>query len=328
MGCCLPESRTLHVVLPYFNFCGFKRRRELFVKFVHEHACLPGVSITVVEALGPAPLPRLPVARHLRLKHASRVWLKETLINYAATKLPDNWEYLAWIDADISFLNKKWVKDAFRALADNDIVQLWHSAVNLGPSGDVVKVDKSFCYMLSGSGTSYTKTDRYGFWHPGYAWACTRAAWRKMGGLPDWAILGSGDRHLALALIGRAVESAPGNIHKNYKTLLSAYERFCKGLVVGWVQGTILHHWHGRLEDRKYRERWDILTRGNFDPYLDLAQDKNGLVALSKSGQRFIPELDEYFTGRREDDKNKNASVNNGKSSEGRILEPARRQAS
>lgn len=296
-----PPQETLYVILPYFNFCGFKRRRSLFVNFVKEIQGTKAIRIVVSEALGPSPLPKMDTFCHLTFETDSPIWLKENLINMAIQRLPKDWKYVAWVDADIAFLNQNWVEDTITELKSYDIVQMFQTCVNLGSKNEALKIDKSFGYMHRGSGTPYVTSDRYGFWHPGYAWGCTRKAWLQMGGLIDWAILGSGDRHMSLAWIGRAKDSAPGTIHPNYKALLVEYECMCKGLEVSYVGGTILHHWHGRPEDRKYRERWDILTKNKFDPLTDIGQTDSGLVQLSDSGRRLEKELVEYFIGRRED---------------------------
>ena len=259
--------------------------------------------MVVSEAVGPAPLPAgMPVWRHLKFPTRDRVWLKENLVNVAVAELPRDWKYVAWIDADVTFLNSNWVVDTMKELKKADVVQMWHTAVNFGPNCEALKIDKSFAYMLKGSRTPWTQSDRYGHWHPGYAWACTRGAWGRMGGLVDWAILGSGDRHVAMALAGRALQSAPGNIHQNYKTLLEEYQKSCKGLSVSWVPGTIIHHWHGSFVNRRYRERWEILTRNNFDPVKDLRMTVDGHMALTRSGLRLVSQLDEYFLGRQEDE--------------------------
>ena len=301
MGCFGRQDPPLYVILPYFNFCGFKRRRDLFTAFVRSVQFTKGIQIVVVEATGPAALPSMPVWRHVKVTVDSPVWLKENLVNIGTKELPTDWKYMAWIDADIEFLNRKWVQDTVAELKSYDIVHMFQTCVNLGPIGEALKIDKSFGYMHRGSGTVYTKTDRYGFWHPGYAWACTRKAYDQMHGLVDWAILGSGDRHMALAWIGRAVDSAPGNIHRNYKAMLEEYQIVCRGLEVSYIEGTILHFWHGRFEDRRYKERWEILTRNNFDPLTDTGLTDTGLVQLSVGGQRLAKELRGYFEGRRED---------------------------
>jgi len=295
---CHGASDILYVVLPYFNYCGFKRRQELFIKFVHEIQNVKGVRIVVSELVGPAPLPKLPVWKHIKNRSDSPVWMKEKLVNVGIKNLPEDWKYTAWIDADITFLNPDWVQDTIEALQANDIVQMFRTAVNLGPNNEAIKIDKGFGYMHADSGTPYVKTDKYGYWHPGYAWACTRKAFRTMGSsLLDWAILGSGDRHMAMSWIGRVLDSCPGNIHMNYKIMLMEYQHKCQNFKLSYVPGTILHHWHGRFEDRKYKERWEVLVRHAFDPITDVTMS----LRLTPSGNRMEKDLKAYFEGRRED---------------------------
>ena len=295
------QESPLYVILPYFNFCGFKTRRSLFLDFVFRNKIQSGLKIVVVEASSPAPLPKLPVWKHITVDCKSILWIKESLINIGVKSLPPDWKYVAWVDADIHFLNQNWVSDTKESLEFLDVAQLFHTAVNLGPRGESIKIDKSFGYMHSQSGTPHTVNDKYGFWHPGYAWACTRKAWNTMKGLIDWAILGSADRHMALAWIGKGHLSRPGNIHENYKILISDFENECKGFKLGNVNGTILHEWRGSFEDRKYRERWNILTDNTFDPLVDIGVSSNGLIEYSKKGKRLESDIRKYFVERRED---------------------------
>ena len=103
MSCfrCSEPDAPLYVILPYFNFCGYKRRRKLFIEFLDQIRDLKGIRIVVTEALGPAALPRLDVFEHWAFETDSPVWLKENLINMAIRRLPKGWKYVAWIDAAI-----------------------------------------------------------------------------------------------------------------------------------------------------------------------------------------------------------------------------------
>jgi hypothetical protein len=297
------KKEFLYVILPYFNFCDFKRRRELFIQFVNRMKKVQCIRVVISEVVGENPLPkRLSVFRHFKYTTESQIWLKENLINLAVKRLPDDWSSFAWIDADVSFLNKNWVKETLDALDKYDIVQLFQTVVNLGPQNEAFKIDKSFGYMHVESGTKLMSNDKYGFWHPGYAWACTRYTWKRFDGLIQWAILGSADRHMAYALLGRILESAPGNVHPSYKKLLVEFEKRCTGLSLGYVSGTILHHWHGSMKNRRYRERWDILTTNSYDPTKDVTVDSNGILQLTPRGHRMDKEFVTYFTGRKEDD--------------------------
>lgn len=302
MGCLFGQDCHLYVILPYFNFCASAKRRSLFTDFVVRYAHTERVRLVVVECLGTMPLPSMPgVYLHIKTDSRDVLWIKESLVNVAINRLPKCWSYVAWVDADIQFINDRWARDTIDALHQFDIVQCFHTAIHLGPSGEPIKQDKSFGYMHLSSGTPYVKNDKYGFWHPGFAWACTRSAYTRMGRLIDWAILGSADRHMAFALTGRVLDSAPGNVHTNYKTLLAKYQHSVKGLKLGWIPGTILHHWHGSLEDRKYKERWDILTQGKYDPIADIGLTKHGLVQYTLSGKRFARDILKYFKERNED---------------------------
>jgi len=290
---------TLYVILPYFNYCGFRTRRTLFLEFLQRVKRNPDIKVMIVEVGRDLPI-WLPVWKHHRVRETSPVWIKENLINYGVSMLPKDWKYMAWIDADITFLDPNWAKETIKTLETCDVIQMFQTAVNMGPDGEAQKIDKAFMHMYL-SGSPFTKTDKYGHWHPGYAWAITSKAWKQIGELVEWAILGSGDRHLAMALIGKALDSCPGNIHPNYKMLLAELEERCSRLVLGCLKGTILHHWHGSLKNRKYRERWLILVNSKFDPLTDVGLDHNGIIRLTAEGRRLEDQLIEYFMGRQED---------------------------
>lgn len=312
----LSPDDNLYVVLPYFNFCKFNNRRRLFVEFVERMKHTPGVRIVVVEGKldtdAEWDLPLLNdrdggAFRHFRFSYPHALWIKENLINLGVRNLPDEWKYMAWIDADLTFVNDHWARDAIARMRTSfDVVYLWQTCVNLGQNGEVPPdakaADRSFGFMSTTSKYPYHQRAKYGFWHPGYAVACTRRAYEQMGGLFDWGILGSGDRHMALSLIGHAEWSAPGNIHPGYVTRLKEYEARCAGLRLGYVPGTIVHHWHGDHVNRRYVQRWDVLTKGGYDAVNDLRRKENGQIYLTdEAAARLGPAIIEYFYGRKED---------------------------
>jgi hypothetical protein len=183
-----------------------------------------------------------------------------------------------------------------------DVIQLFSTIVYMGPHNEALKTDKSFGYMYRKSGKQYTQSYRYGFWHPGFAWACTKKAYQDMGGLIDYSILGSGDHHMALGLISKIECSHPKNIHPNYRKLLREFENNVRHLRVGYIDGTILHYWHGDLKLRRYKERWQILTDHQYNPLIDVSKDPMGLYQLTETGKKLDNDMRDYFAGRLEDD--------------------------
>ena len=124
-----------------------------------------------------------------------------------------------------------------------------------------------------------------------------------MNGLIDFGILGSGDHHMALALIQKVSSSHPGGIHLNYQKKLHEYQERCKHFKINYTPGTIIHHFHGSIADRRYQERWNILVRNQYDPETDIIYTKDSILQLSEKGKRLQPPILEYFIGRNEDSK-------------------------
>lgn len=297
----------LYVILPYFNYCGYHTRKQLFLEFVERYVNTPGIRIIIVEGTtkgSPFQLPEFSekVYLHIKIELTDRVWIKENMINIAIKNLPSDWYFVAWIDADITFVNTSWAKDTMELLKTHDVVQMFQSAVNMGPNGEALKIDQSFMYMHKKSGKPYHKTSKYGVWHPGFAWACTRHAYNQMGKLLDIGILGSGDRHMALAFIGMGDFSYPGTIHESYKQQVASFQKKCKNFKVHYVPGTILHHFHGSLVNRKYVDRWNILVNNVYHVEEDVYYSSHGILKFTEKGKRMQQELDDYFLGRKEDD--------------------------
>lgn len=301
-----PIESPLYIILPYFNYCNYEKRLTLFVDFVKRYWNERYLKFVVVEGSPrgkPFQLPSFAnnVILHIKVELADQVWIKENLINIGVRYLPNDWKYMGWIDADLTFLNKDWVIDTIRLLKETDVVQLFHTAINMGPDGEAMKIDHSFAYMSLKSGKPYHRAAKYGFWHPGFAWAIRRETYKQWGGLIDFAILGSGDRHMALSLVGKAEYSYHGGVHENYKKKVLEFQEKCKGLTHNYTPGTILHHFHGSLKDRQYVDRWLILVNHKYDPQNDIFYEKSGVLKLSITGKRMQKDILNYFEGRKED---------------------------
>jgi len=302
------EIAPLYIILPYFNYCQYKSRTRLFLEFVKRIYNNSLVKIVIVEGTPkgvPFDLPDFTdrIFLHIKVELQYRVWIKENLINLAIKNLPIDWNYVAWIDADLTFINPSWAEDTIQLLKTHDVVQMFHTASQLGPEGEVLKTDKGFIYQYLKSGHKYIKTYKYGFWHPGFAWACNRKGYNTMNGLIDFGILGSGDHHMALALINNVHNSYPGGIHLNYQKKLYEFQTRCKDLKINYVPGSIIHHFHGSIADRRYQERWNILVKNQYDPDTDIYYNENGILQLTEKGKRLQEPIDNYFQGRNEDGK-------------------------
>jgi len=124
-----------------------------------------------------------------------------------------------------------------------------------------------------------------------------------MGGIFQIGILGSGDDHMAKAVLGCDKYNEVLLTLDNYKNKLINVKNRCRGLRLGYIPGVIRHFWHGTKENRKYVDRWQILKKYNYDPDKHITFDNQGIIIPSKEcPQGLLDEILQYFQERLEDD--------------------------
>ena len=299
----------LDIMLSLNNYCQYQSRYKLFRAFVTKLKRYSQIRLHVVEiALGDRKHfikqddPNFHTV--LLLRTDCELWHKENSLNLLAARLPNDCKYLAWVDADITFLNENWVSDTLNALQHFDICQVFQTIIDLGPEGEVLSIFKSFSWMYHLKHFNPKEIVGYGGkGHTGYGWACTKKIFDKIGGLFAYGVLGSGDRHMAYSFVGAAMDSYNSNITQGYKDKVIQYQKRCKGARLGYVKGSVSHHFHGRKKDRHYGDRWLILVNNQYDPNEHITLDSQGLFYFNPDDDTYNlrREVSAYFTSRHED---------------------------
>jgi len=304
----LPRFRPeqLHVVTVYSNPVRWKTRRRAHMEF-EEHMLDSGVALTTVEvALGRRPF-NLPDSRHInrvRLRQDGMIWNKEAALNVGINRIAESAKYIGWFDADIEFRREDWARESVHALQQYAVIQPWSHAYDLGPRGEHMNVHVSFCHQFWHGLPVGPNHKPYNFAHPGYAWCATRQALHGLGGLLDVGVLGSGDHHMAMSLVGQAEVSLPKGLSPAYRRIVLEWQKRAEEVVkrnLGFVEGTIEHAWHGKKADRKYVSRWKLLVDHKFDPDRDIRRNAWGLWELNPGKPDFMRDVDRYFKQRFED---------------------------
>lgn len=297
----------LHVIAVISNPVRYASRYALYKKFREHMKSQPLVELHTVEiAFGERPFEVHDA--ELKLRSYDEFWHKENMINLALSRLPENWKYVAWIDADVEFQRKDWAVETMQQLQHYFIVQMFQNAVDLGPEGEVIGLHNGFVHSYL-TGRPRPKKQKTGYsyphWHPGFAWAARREAIDYLGGLYDVSF-GSGDHLMAWGLLGENM--LPSQMSEGYKKSLQDWIDRAERLItrdIGFVPGTLLHYFHGKKRDRRYNSRWSILEKFQFDPFLDLKRDSQGLYQIDVDGSsRLIGLRDDlrgYFRARNED---------------------------
>lgn len=298
-----PEQ--LHVISVISNPIRYKSRPRLFKEYV-ERMLDSGVTLWIVEAAfgeRAYEVAREGHVNHIRLRCSHELWIKEAMLNAGRRFLPSDANYIMWSDADIAYTRNDWATETLHTLQNFPVVQSFSHCVDLGPHFEPIHTSQGFAYL-------YREHDlnpdghRYNSLHPGYGWAWRREAWDSVGGMLDIAILGSGDNHMACALVGKAETSLYPHLHPNYKKAVLQWQdratEFIKGNI-GYVPGTINHYFHGKKADRKYDSRWKILVDYKFDPEVDIIRDGDGLFRLRGNKPGLRDAIQRYFRQRSED---------------------------
>jgi hypothetical protein len=324
----------LYVVTVLFNplrWISRYRHYEAFEKRVADAgAILYTVEAALENRLFEVTTPTNP--RHIQVRVESELWLKENLLNLGFSRLPPEAKKIAWVDADVNFQRLDWAQETLQQLAHYDVIQMFSHAMDLGPNFEPIgqtlipsfmftyEEERKFLHepvdpkKFDERSLSYPypvgvkQGPGWHFSHPGFAWAARRSAIDSLGGLIDWAILGSGDWHMANALIGKVDRSLSSGYSDRYKFKCRQWQDRAERYVihnpeggVGCMPGLITHSFHGRKANRMYDKRWKALVATNYDPDLDIKKDMQGVWQLTDHNSKLRDALRDYGRARLED---------------------------
>jgi len=114
---------------------------------------------------------------------------------------------------------------------------------------------------------------------------------------------------MACGLIGQMRKSGPypqadlGQLASRFQRKLLLWQERADPLQrnIGYVDGLLLHNWHGKKIDRQYADRWRVYLRNNYDPDADLKRDAQGAYQLTNHNPRLRDEIRCFFRARNED---------------------------
>jgi hypothetical protein len=285
---------TVEVITTYFNPCGYARLRDNHQRF---RECLAAPVTTAELAFDDDPFD-LPDSRRYRGTRARHwLWQKERLLNLLI--LGSTADAVAWIDADLIFLNKNVLEEARQKLETSAVVQLFEGVADTNAEGRVIRQMRGHVHARR-LGQSWGR--------PGGAWMARREDLISWGGLYDRNIIGGGDSAARCAWEG-ASELPPsmqyGSECERHWRVWAAGQRVDGAM--DYCQGEAVHLYHGSRENRRYNERYSILADDHFDPGRDVEVDpQTGLLQWSAQAMEQKPNMvarvRDYFADRKEDE--------------------------
>jgi hypothetical protein len=305
-----PVDAPLYVIAPIINPSRYQSRYRLYEEFEKYITDAGAVLYTVEAAYGDRGFEITEAAnpRHIRLRTQHELWHKENLINIGVSRLPQDWKYVAWIDADVQFARNDIVDETIHQLQHFSVVQMFSHSTDLGPQHQPLSSFAGFmAQYVNHRWSAPPRQEQYGVWHPGYAWACRRDAWDHLGGLIDFAVVGSADRYMACGLVGEIAQCLSDDIFRQCPTYAAwcfEWQARAEAYIkrnVGFVDGLLLHYFHGSKQDRGYHSREEIIWKNKFEPSQDIKRDWQGMWQLTDQKFQMRDQLRAYFRSRNED---------------------------
>ena len=285
---CLTQNRSpVWAITSYFDPFNRGHRLPVYREF-RRHLAVPLVTVELAFRgdfhLQPGDADIL-----IRLRGGSLLWQKERLLNLALGALPAHVEAVVWLDCDVVFLREDWPEAVLRRLEDFALVQPFrflhylnrHERPETARLSRADRFDSAAFRCATGTlpDQAYcrhglSRTLRYA---PGMAWAARRDV-LDAHGLYDWEVLGPADKLLLVAAAGRGDLALPWMSEAHARHYWKWARRFADamGRRMSWIDGDLVHLWHGDLASRRYDERIDGFERFGFDPEADLAVTNDG----------------------------------------------------
>lgn len=304
-------SGELWGIASYFNPAGYLNKLE-HLKLFSGSARTQGLRLLIVElAFDGAPfvLPEKIADRIVRVRSNAVLWQKERLLNIALQELPPSCDKVAWLDADILFENNSWVSETSRLLKEYVVVQPYDVAHWLPPEWKTRPPDSNEPIMPGVACAHFlnpVKSQIQG--HPGFAWAARRTLLNAHG-FYDRFILGGADLVISSAMYGYSESPTGRKLLRDICSPAQAEDvsgwtqRFYGDVRgrVSFVDGAVLHLWHGDTKHRQYGYRNLILKDADFDPHADIEIDSNRCWSWSSKKFELHERVREYFSSRREE---------------------------
>ncbi|NJM54582.1 MAG: hypothetical protein HC841_00420 [Verrucomicrobiae bacterium] len=120
------------------------------------------------------------------------LWQKERLLNLAIARLPPSVTKVAWVDADILFLDPDWAYRAEEMLDEHPVIQLFSTVHYLDAQGGINRVRDSWASRLPKTPSSTTLPVSPGQPHANSSTTGCSIARSSVGPIWEWRWAGSG----------------------------------------------------------------------------------------------------------------------------------------
>jgi hypothetical protein len=303
-------------ITAYFNPVGYRSRLANYKTF-RDRLTLPLVTVELA-CDGRLELGESDADILVQIRGGDVLWQKERLLSIALDSVPESCDKVVWIDCDVLFEPADPWLQVSQKLDEYLLVQPFREALDLpadwngsdlavpgavlgGSVGYAVATDAPMDRVLIADSSGKRRPP----WRSGFGFAFRREVIAQH----DFyygRVLGGNDRAMICGALGQfealvELHHMTARQQEHFTEWAEPFFEMVDGRI-GYVDAAVGHLWHGRITDRHYSERHRALRALDFDPYTDIALDRNGCLRWSSDKPRLHRLALEHFIGRREDD--------------------------
>jgi len=206
--------------------------------------------------------------------------MRENLVNVGIKHLPDDWQFVSWMDQHIFWEDPYWFEKAIILMSHNNVVHLLNG-------NDFLNLKNGTDYHLRGAVKYYFEIG-FNYWRYvpqqwGLAWATNKEIFSKLGGLLDICIGTKCDFYQAVTYTGvqyprmTDIEEFNEMIGKWQDHAIKVYEG-----KVAFLDSKVFHfmHCYDGCKTSDYDGQITLLYRHKYAPNKDLKRDEEGRLSL------------------------------------------------
>jgi len=210
--------------------------------------------------------------------------MRENLVNVGVKHLPDDWEYMSWVDQHIFWEDPYWFEKCIWLFSHHNIVHMLNGNhfYNLRNTTD---------YSLEGYGKLYSLYGmafeaRFPIRQCGLAWGMRREIFEELGGLLDICIGTKCDLYQNYAYGGVRYTSQTSN--HEYASMIGAWQDHAIKVYnrkMGFLDSKVYHFMHciEGCKTSEYNLHVAALMQFNYNPKTDMTRDSEGRLFLDKN---------------------------------------------
>jgi len=247
-------NKDMAVILVYFNFVKSNRiLQNLYtVKSLLDNAQIP-YFITEL-AFSSDEFVFNPQPNIFQFKTDSYMFYKENLIFCAEKLIPESYDKICLMDADILFDNPEWYTVISQQLNEYNIVQPFKKAHWLQFDFSIQMLKENVVDELS------SDVINYGLEHPGFAWAFTRNVFNDLDFFDKSIISSAGDAILTFKITSKMDRHTNDSVIKFYETQFKTKFKVNSTHEFSSCDLNIYHLYHGSLGNRQYVSIHDVVS--------------------------------------------------------------------